>query len=203
VTFCYALVGTTLSVTMPVYFVDTLGLPGWLPGTVYVINTMMIGIGQGLVVRAMTGITRRRVQHVAVAFSAVSFVMLYAADRLTVVAAVVVVLVAAAVYTLGEMTAGPVVSALAAETPPPDQRGRYMAATQLAWGASGAVAPLLFTALLERGALAAWAGPLAICVLWAVLVEVLTHRMPQASQPVTNVAQPDARTGITAADPAS
>ena len=52
VIFCYALAETTLNVAMPVYFVDTLGLPGWVPGAVFVINTVMIGVGQGLVVRA-------------------------------------------------------------------------------------------------------------------------------------------------------
>jgi MFS family permease len=191
VTFCYAMVGTTLSVTMPVYFVDTLGLPGWLPGAVYVINTVMIGVGQGLVVRAMTSITRRLVLHAAVIFTAVSFVVLYAADALTVVTGVAAVLVAAVIYTLGEMAAGPIVSALSAETPPADRRGRYMAATQLAWGLAGAIAPLLFTALLARGALAAWAGPVVICVLWALLVELLTRRMPQAARPVTNGAEPE------------
>jgi MFS family permease len=189
VIFCYALAETTLNVTMPVYFVDTLGLPGWVPGTVFVINTVMIGVGQGLVVRAMTGAVRRRVLLTAITFSAVSFVMLYAADALSVGTGVAVVLVAAVVYTLGEMTAGPVVAALSAETPPPDQRGRYMAATQLAWSSSSAVAPLLWSALLDRGALAAWVGPVLLCVVWAALVEVLAVRMPQVARPVTNVAE--------------
>ncbi len=179
--FCYAMATMTLNVAMPVYFVDLLGLPGWIPGTVFVINTVMIGVGQGLVVRAMTGSTRRRVLHAAVVFTAVSYAMLYAADALSVTTGIVVVLVAAFVYTLGEMTAGPVVSALSAETPPPDQRGRYMAATQLAWGAAAAVSPLLYSALLDRGSLAAWGGPIVICAVWAVLVEVLTHRMPLVS----------------------
>ena len=190
VIFCYAMATMTLNVSMPVYFVDSLGLPGWIPGTVFVINTVLIGLGQGLVVRAMTGSTRRLVLHAAVAFTVVSYVMLYAAHALSVATGIVVVLVAAFVYTLGEMTAGPVVSALSAETPPPDQRGRYMASTQLAWGAAGALSPLLYAALLDRGALAAWGGPLLICGLWAVLVEVLTHRMPQVARPVTNVAEP-------------
>jgi hypothetical protein len=146
VIFCYAMVTMTLNVSMPVYFVESLGLPGWVPGTVFVINTVMIGIGQGLVVRRMAGHARRRVLHAAIACSAVSFVIFVLADTLTVATAVVVVLAAAFVYTLGEMTAGPVVSALSAEMPPPDQRGRYMAASQLAWGVSGAVAPLLYSA---------------------------------------------------------
>jgi MFS family permease len=189
VIFCYALTETTLNVTMPVYFVDTLGLPGWVPGTVFVINTVMIGVGQGLVVRSMTGAVRRRVLLTAITFSAVSFVLMYAAHALAVVTGVVVVLVAAVVYTLGEMTAGPVVSALSAETPPPDQRGRYMAATQLAWSSSSAVAPLVWTTLLHHGPLAAWAGPVLLCVVWAGLVLLLARRMPQVSRPVTNVAE--------------
>jgi len=192
VIFCYALATMTLNVTMPVYFVDLLGLPGWIPGTVFVINTVMIGIGQGLVVRAMTGSTRRRVLHAAVACTVASYVMFYAADALSVTGAIAMVLVAAVVYTLAEMTAGPVVSALSAETPPPDQRGRYMAATQLAWSGAGAISPLLYAALLDRGSLAAWGGPALVCVVWALLIEVLARRMPQVVRPVTNVAEPEA-----------
>jgi MFS family permease len=190
VIFCYALATMTLNVTMPVYFVDSLGLPGWVPGTVFVINTLMIGIGQGLVVRAMTGSTRRKVLQAAVAFTVASYVLFYLAHGLSVAGGIVVVLVAAIVYTVAEMTAGPVVAALSAEAPPPDQRGRYMAATQLAWSAAAAVSPLLYAALLDRGALAAWGGPVVICLAWALLVEGLTRRMPRVGHPVTNRAEP-------------
>ncbi len=191
VIFCYAMTTMTLNVSMPVYFVDSLGLPGWVPGTVFVINTVMIGVGQGLVVRRMTGHSRRRVLRVAVAFTAVSFAMFYAADALSVTTGVLLVLLAAFVYTVGEMTAGPIVSALSAEMPPPDQRGRYMAATQLAWSTSAAISPLLYAALLDRGALATWAGPFVVCVVWLALVQVLARRVPQVSRPVTNVAEPE------------
>jgi hypothetical protein len=64
-----------------------------------------------------------------------------------------------------------------------------MAASQLAWSASAAVAPLLYSALLDRGSLAAWGGPILICVVWALLIEILAHRMPQVGRPVTNVAE--------------
>jgi MFS family permease len=198
---CYALAEMTLNVAMPVYFVDTVGLPGWVPGVVFVINTVMIGVGQGLVVRAMTGAVRRRVLQAAIVFTAASFVMFYAAGRLSVGTAVALVLVAAFVYTLGEMTAGPVVAALSAEAPPPDQRGRYMASMQLAWSTSGAVAPLLYSALLSRGSLTLWGGTLVLCLVWALLVEVLAVRMPLAGRPVTNLAEPAAR--IVPVDPAA
>ncbi|HEY3530259.1 MAG TPA: MFS transporter [Nocardioides sp.] len=189
VIFCYALTETTLNVAMPVYFIDTLALPGWVPGAVFVINTVMIGVGQGLVVRRMTGVARRRVLHTAITFSAVSFVMLYAADALSVVAGVVVVLAGAFVYTLGELTAGPVAAALSAEAAPPAGRGRYMAATQLAWSASGAVGPLLYSALLDQGALPVWGGAVVLCAVWAALVVLLAARMPLARERVTNVAE--------------
>ncbi len=202
--FCYAMTMMTLNVSMPVYFVDTLGLPGWVPGTVFVINTVMIGLGQGLVVRRMTGHARRRVLQAAVAFTAGAFAMFVVADSLDATAAVVLVLVAAAVYTLGELTGGPIVSALAAEMPPPEQRGRYMAASQLAWSTSAAISPLLYSALLDRGAVAAWTGPLVVCALWLVLVEVLARRVPHVRRPVTNVAEPEpGSVGTTAEAPAS
>ena len=54
------------------------------------------------------------------------------------------------------MTAGPVVAALAAEAPPADQRGRYMAATQLAWSASGAVGRCCSPGLLDQERLPLW-----------------------------------------------
>jgi len=186
---CYALVGTTLSIAMPVYFVDGIGLPGWVPGTVYVINTVMIGVGQGLVVRGMTGVVRRRVLQAAVAFTAVSFLLLWAADLVPVEAGVVVVLVGAVVYTLGELTAGPVVSALSAEAAPTALRGRYMAATQLAWSVASAIGPLFWSFLLARGAWAAWGASLVVCGVWSGLVQVLGARMPLAGRAVTNVAE--------------
>jgi len=197
---CYALTGTTLSIAMPVYFVDGLGLPGWMPGTVYVINTVMIGIGQGLVVRRMTGVVRRRVLQAAVAFTAVSFLLLWAADLVSVEAGIVVVLVGAVVYTLGELTAGPVVAALSAEAAPPALRGRYMAATQLAWSVASAIGPLLWSFLLARGAWAAWGAAVVLCVVWSALVRVLGVRMPLAGRSVTNVAE-GAETAV--ADPAA
>jgi MFS family permease len=201
VIFCYAMTTMTLNVSMPVYFVDSLGLPGWVPGTVFVINTVLIGVGQGLVVRRMTGRTRRLVLRAAVAFNAASFAMFYAADALTVATGVVVVLAAAVVYTLGEMTAGPVVSALSAETPPPEQRGRYMAASQLAWSGAAAISPLLYSALIARGSLAAWAGPMLVCLLWLGLVQVLGRRVPQVNRPVTNTVEPEVSTATAAESP--
>ncbi|GAA5151332.1 hypothetical protein GCM10023340_30020 [Nocardioides marinquilinus] len=187
--FLYAMVEMTLNVTMPVYFADLLGLPGWVPGAVFVVNTVLIGLGQGLAVRSMTGRVRYRVVLGAIGFTASSFVMMLAADALSVGLATAVVLAAAVVYTVGELVAGPVLSALSAEAAPDAHRGTYMSVVQLGWNLSGALAPLAYTALLAAGPLAAWGGPLALCGLWALVVLALARVLPRASTRVTNAAE--------------
>ena len=50
-----------LNFALPVYATTVLGLPGWVTGAVFTINTVMVGLGQGLAVRAMTGRVRWRI----------------------------------------------------------------------------------------------------------------------------------------------
>ena len=45
--FGYAMTSAALNVAIPVYVVEMLGLPGWVSAAVFVINTLMIGVGQG------------------------------------------------------------------------------------------------------------------------------------------------------------
>ncbi len=187
--FGYALTEMTLNVAMPVYFADLLGLPAWVPGAVFVINTVMIGLGQGLVVRSMTGAIRVRVVLLAISFTASSFVLMYAADALSIALGTAVVLVAAVIYTIGELMAGPVLGALSAEAAPDEHRGRYMSVVQLAWNISGAVAPLLYAALLDSGSLAIWGGAVVLCCLWAAVSARMAAVLPRARERVTNAAE--------------
>ena len=70
-----------LNFAMPVYATTVLGLPGWVTGAVFTINTIMVGFGQGLAVRAMTGRVRWRILVLANLFFAASFVVLLGATR--------------------------------------------------------------------------------------------------------------------------
>ncbi|MGC4109883.1 MAG: MFS transporter [Nocardioides sp.] len=178
---CFALTQKTFTIAMPIYFVEKLVLPGWVPGTAFVLNTLMIGLGQGWVIQGVTGLPRRRVMQGAVVLTAASFALFYLADELSVRAGVVVVLVGVAVYTLGELVAGPVTAALAAEAAPPAQLGQYTAASQLTRAVSAALAPLLFTQLLQQGSWTMWGGGLCLCAVWAGLVSLLATRMPLAN----------------------
>ena len=85
-----------LNFAMPVYAITVLGLPGWVTGAVFTINTIMVGFGQGLVVRAMTGRMRWRILVAANLFFAASFVVLLGATAVGIALGVVVVLVGVA-----------------------------------------------------------------------------------------------------------
>lgn len=180
-----------LNFAMPVYATEVLGLAGWVTGAVFTINTVMVGFGQGLVVRGLTGRVRWRVLLAANATFALSYVVLLGASRLSVVLATVVVLVGSVVYTLGELLGGPVHGALSAEAAPEHLRGRYLSLIQLAWNGSGALAPVAVAWLLSHGEEPVWLAFVGVAALGMLLAVRLGAVMPRAAQPVTNRAEDD------------
>ena len=95
----------------------------------------------------------------------------------------------AVVYTLGELVAGPVLTTLAAESPPPALRGRYVATYQLSWNVATGVAPLLYAWLLDRGSGAAWLGLTGIALLGGLATVPMRRRLAHAGRVVTNRAE--------------
>ena len=185
----YALTSAALNIAIPVYVVEMLGLPGWVSAAVFVINTLMIGVGQGVVVQRMTGAVRARIVALGAVLTGASFLVLWGAEPLGVVAATSVVLVAAVVYTLGELVAGPVLTTLAAESPPPALRGRYVATYQLSWNVATGVAPLLYAWLLDQGSGAAWMSLTGIALLGGLATVPMRRRLAHAGRVVTNRAE--------------
>jgi MFS family permease len=190
-----------LNIAIPVYATAILGLPGWVSGAVFTVNCLLVGFGQGPVVRAMTGHLRWRLLVLANACFGVSFVVLLGASRLSVGLAVAVVLVGSLVYTLGELTGGPVTAALAAEAAPAHLRGRYLSLIQLAWNLSSTVTPVAFAWLLDRGAAPLWVVMLGVAVAGAMVSAVLGRAMPLADAPVTNAALNAAEDGLASVEP--
>ena len=163
--FVFSMSMMVLNFAMPVYATTVLGLPGWVTGAVFTINTIMVGLGQGLAVRAMTGRVRWRILVVANLFFAASFVVMLGATAVGIALGVVVVLVGSVIYTLGELTGGPVTAALSAEAAPDHLRGRYLSMIQLAWSVSGTIAPVTFAWLLDRGETSLWFAMLALTLV--------------------------------------
>ena len=178
-----------LNFAMPVYATTVLGLPGWVTGAVFTLNTVMVGFGQGLAVRAMTGRVRWRVLLLANVVFAASFLLMLGASRAGVVLAVGIVLVGSAVYTLGELSGGPVHGALSAEAAPEHLRGRYLSLIQLAWNLAGTIAPLAFAWLLDRGPSTLWLALLLVSAAGALLAVRLGAALPAAAARVTNKAE--------------
>ena len=181
-----------LNFAVPVYATTVLGLSGWVTGAVFTINTVMVGFGQGLVVRAMTGARRWRVLLLSNLVFAASFVVLLGASRVSVALATAVMVVGSAVYTVGELLGGPVLGALSAEAAPEHLRGRYLSLIQLAWNLSSTVAPVAFAWLLDRGPSPIWLALVALSLAGAGLTVLLGRVLPHAAQEVTNRAEESA-----------
>ncbi|WP_243060313.1 MFS transporter [Nocardioides sp. SR21] len=189
--FAYSSAMMVLNIAIPVYAVTVLDLPGWVVGAAFTLNTVMCGLGQGLVVRGLTGYRRWRVLVLANVVFVASFVVLLGASAFSVGLAAVLVLVGTVVYTVGEMLGGPVLSALGAEAAPDHLRGRYLSLMQLAWTITGAIAPVAFAWMLAHDSWSIWVA-LGVINLAGVLLAVRLGRvMPLAAQRVTNKAAED------------
>jgi MFS family permease len=194
----YAMSGNALNVAMPVYFIDLLGLPGWVAGAVFTINTVLIGFGQGLVVNAMTGSVRSRILVIGGLMTTASYLILLAASWTTVAVGVAVVLFGAVVYTGGELACGPVLVALSTDAARADLRGRYTSLFQLSWNVASTIAPALLTFLLSRGTGETWLFMAAVAGSGVVASAVLRRVMPLAAAEVvdTRPAPPEPRDAV-------
>ncbi|MDT0188459.1 MFS transporter [Microbacterium sp. ARD31] len=183
-----------LNFALPVYVAETIDLPGWVVGAIFTVNTALVGLGQGLVVRRMTGQLRARMMGLAQLVFVSSYLMFVVAGWLPLWLAVAVMLVGAAVYTGGELVGGPVFSATAAEAAPDHLRGRYLGLFQLSWGVGGAVTPVAFTWLLAHGATTVWWVLAAIALASAAYLQTLPRLLPAAGLRVTHRAEPQEAT---------
>ncbi|WP_229916900.1 MFS transporter [Streptomyces fructofermentans] len=185
---CFAISLFALNIAIPVYAVDVLGLPGWTAGAVFVLNTLLVGFGQGIVVGRLGGRIRSRVLVAGHVCFAAGYALFLAADRVSALAlAVGVVLLGAGSYTFGEILGGPVAATVAAESAPDALRGRYLALNQLAVTVAGALAPAVLSGLLSIGAAALWPAMVGVSVLGALLALAIGKVVPAARSPIGGV----------------
>ena len=113
--YAYATSAMALNFAIPVYLTTIIGLPGWVAGVAFSINTVMIGLGQGLVVNAMAGSRRCNIVALGCVLSALSYGVFLSASWTSAALGVVIALIATVVFTGGELLAGPVLSALSTD----------------------------------------------------------------------------------------
>ncbi len=182
----FALSCLVLNTAIPIYLVRIAGLPGWVAGAGYVMNTVLIGFGQGLLVQRMTGHARSRILQWGWLAFAIGFAGLAAAQMVDPGLGIVIALAAIAVYTLGEMIGSPVLATIGAEAPPPEARGRYAGFYQLSWNLAVVTAPGGFAFLLTHDLM--WPTAVAVVAVAAMFTAVMGSRLPAAAAAVTNTA---------------
>lgn len=164
---------------LPAFVTVTLGLPPRAVAAALVINTVVIVVGQLVVLRRVEGTSRTRSLQVAGLLWALSWLLLGSAGLFGAAAVRwALVLSFGAVFALAETFVAPTVGPLTSAVAPDQLRGRYFAANAFTYAVAFTVAPPVAAAFIEGGAATAWIALLiAGSVLLVVLARLLRRRL--------------------------
>jgi MFS family permease len=168
------LVITAPLLAMPVLVIQQLHLHAWLPGLLAALNTVAVVVPAFFAGRLLRNRTSLSVLAAAAALWSLgcgTYAVAAGTGQLE------YLLLAAGMLLLGfgEAAYAPTADALPLELAPPHLAGRYTAVHQLAWGISGALAPLLAASLLSHGKSTLWltlaAAALALAAAYSVAAQ--------------------------------
>jgi MFS family permease len=179
----FALLTLAFGVAVPVFLVNDVGLPAWVPGGILAVNAALGALGAAPVLRIIRGRRRSLSLVASQLITALGYSFLLATAGVPLAAGIVLAIGAAVCITVMELVQGTIVPAVVNESADDRTRGRYNSVYQLAFGIGDIVSPALLTALLTRGALATWTPLVALAlvncvgvVLIARLLEPLRRR---------------------------
>ena len=166
--FLFVAAGYSLFTLLPPFARDYAQLSERQIGVVFFVNTSVIVIVQLPISRAIEGHRRLRALALMPLLWVVSWLMVDASGYwLTGGAAFLVILVALAIFGVGERFHGPAHQALVAEIAPDHLRGRYFAVHSLSWGLAGTVGPAVGGFLLAAAPFALWPAAAVVCLIAA------------------------------------
>ncbi|MEV1008009.1 MFS transporter [Streptomyces sp. NPDC049881] len=178
----FALCSTFLALSLPVYLVEGLSAPGWAPGALLALNTLLLATCTGTVTRF---VRRRWSRPRAMATGGGIWVLWCAASAAAVLlpsnAVLPFLACAVACYSVAEMVYGPASNALTADVAPAGSRGTYLATFQYTFATANIVAPGLFGLLFSRDRLLPWLAVGLLAALGSLLMLRLEHRLPAAT----------------------
>ena len=177
---------------VPVFLVDTLGLPSWSPGATLALNAVLVAASAPIVMSVISGRRRRNVLMAAQACVIVVLAVFLAVHLLPGGVAVAVVLIAVLPLAACEVTQGAVVPAVVTESATPLTLGRYTSAYQMTFSIADIICPAVVTAALRAGAVTLWLPLSAVALLDLAAVGLLARRMPALTQRVGQPAPPSA-----------
>ncbi|MFF3153682.1 MFS transporter [Streptomyces sp. NPDC057910] len=193
VNFLNALGYSALSVLFPLYLTTWLRGPQAITGTAFTLNTVMCAAGGVVIAARVRAHGARRTRSTALgsllfaaAFAAQIVLGTFRPGSGIVLGGALMVIVV--LYTLGELVHSPSAGALSVAAAPEALRGRYLAAYQLSWSLSAAVAPSLFTALMSVDGRLPWALLVGTSLAAALMVVRLERVLPAGAVQVVQVA---------------
>jgi MFS family permease len=140
---------------VPVFVLDRLHLPSWLPGLLSAVLTATAGTGLIFGARLVRGRRRLRNLEIAAVFWALGCATFLLA-LLGSATAYAGLFVGVVLLGFGEAMYAPTADALAVALAPVELRGRYAAVHQMAWGISETIAPAIAAAALAASNAVPW-----------------------------------------------
>ncbi len=165
---------------MPVFALDEIGTPDWVPGAMLAVLTLITSTCATAAVRLTRHISRTQAMALGGGMYVVWALMCLTTPALPGPAQVPWLFVSTLVVSAGNLTFGTRVNALAEAAAPSATRGRHLAAFQYAFTIAGVVAP----AVVALFALATWAPWLVVavtCVIAIVALRLLSPLLPSAA----------------------
>jgi MFS family permease len=160
---------------MPIYVVDDLDLPAWLPGLLFVATTIVLAFGQSLGLRVVTGWLRTRVYLLAAAIWVVGAIV-FAFAQIVPRSLLIPYMFFAIVVTIGgDLFHAPQTNGLPSALAPAALRGRYLALFSLSWGIGRTIAPSIVSGLLWLGPTWPWVG-MVLMACFAAAIALHTER---------------------------
>lgn len=175
----------------PAYAKNTAGVPNTLIGALFLVNTVVIVIGQLPITRLAEGRRRMRMLALLGGLWALAVLVVLAGGTLFAgVAAGAVMMLAAAVFALGECLQGTIVSATAADLAPARQLSRYMAMVSFTWQLGLGLGPAAGGYLLEAYPPAVWVLGALLCLAGGAGALALEPRMAERHRRTPRSARP-------------
>ncbi|MFB6136220.1 MAG: MFS transporter [Halobacteriaceae archaeon] len=165
----FAVAYAQMQSTVPVFAADHLGLSSEQLGTLYVLNPLVVVLGQLPAVALVERWRRTRGLVLSAGFWAASFVAVAAAHYVPVLVGVALVGAFLVLRTVGELLHAPLVTALGSEMASVDARGSQLSLLEVAKRVGFGVGPLLGGLFFDYGAEALlWPALVGTCALLAV-----------------------------------
>lgn len=161
---------------LPIFVLDHLRLPLWVPGVLAATGTIAVAIPTFLAGRLTRGRPRLRLLAAAASCWSMGGLLMATGAALPGIALAILPL-GMILLGIGEAIYAPTADTLPIALAPPELAGRYSALHQLAWGISGTIAPVLTAWLLALGPLTVWVAVSAAAAVTAAAYLWLERRI--------------------------